>query len=466
MDNGFTKTLRFLGRTLLLTAAFLFCIGSRADVVRQEGIKVPADCYDVILPDSVPYVLFATQREGGLFPLRDSYLRVCSRQSGECKWSIRFHSSVNQLLPAKEGLFVGSGYLTTRYDYDSGKAVMKYKAMPAYIDGRNGILVGYKGDSFNKLIGFDISTGKELWKIKIGKNSGREWKLLATPDSATVIAVGDNIWRLNTLTGEIKEFAVQRRIHDKKTNFLTAALGVLTGVLTGFASYSPTYFSGIGSDVLPDSGRMYVADREAVSCIDNKLDTIWRYRLPEKSGSMSCLYLRGDTLDMLNTGIAFTGERRRKIGNPYFASFDKNSGRNIHILRLPKEWDRNIFGEQLDFVTDTVYVYDYQKEAIKPWVHHDGSFPVVGNNGKLMMVDADLKILKETSLTAVFFKVGEIGDDTILSRCNGDDRNPVFVRIDSNGKVTDNWTDTGTMFLNSGNRLYYIKDNTLHQMTD
>lgn len=424
----------------------------------NKEIEIPETCYDMIIPDTLPYVMFLATEPKGLLKVQTEVIKTYSLETGEPLSSLNYNRQYCRMTPCPQGILLCCGKDTRLYDYQTGKTIRKFKIIPAL--SFDDMIIGYKGEKHDKLAAYNISTGKELWKTKIEKNYGEEWSFVQAPDSNSVICIGDHLWRLDFRTGERKEYKLKRRILDKKTNAGMAGLAVISGLLSGMVMYSPAYYSGLGSDVVVDSvGNMYVADRDAVACIDPNLDEIWRYQLPEATGSRSYLYLRGDTLDMLNTGNAWTGNRVRKTGKPFFASFDRHTGRNINILRLPEEWDEDTFGKNLDFVTEDTYIYDYTNDSFRH-LHHTGErYPIALCDHDFMLVDSNLSG-ERIPFDSVFFKDGVTDEGTVLVRMSNDGI-PEYVVIDAEGKMTDGWSGHTVSTFNSGKRSFTIRGNKL-----
>lgn len=288
---------------LLLCLIFNLQLYAQTD----NTVAIPEDCYDIIVPDTAAYIMFA---------MKKSDLKVHTFKTGECLWHTKYKPETYRIYAGNNGVFITKPTPLslkrkneTRFlDYRNGKELHKYDVLPALIDEENDILIGYKGDNNNKLFGYKISSGEELWKTKIEKNYGDPWDLIVSSKSdSSIICLGNHIWKVNIYTGDRLEYKLKRRIHDKKTNAGLIGLNVLTVLFTGTFAYGPTYFDGFGSEpIIDDNGHIFAADRDAVVCLDYNLNEVWRYQLPEGIGSKSYLFLQGDTLRMINTGTAVT----------------------------------------------------------------------------------------------------------------------------------------------------------------
>lgn len=411
--------------------------------ITNLGMEIPKGTYDIIYADSLPYAVFL-QKNINLLSPGTWKASLYSLETEKELWSIRFKIGVEHFKTIDSGILVfdDSSKKTKLYDYQSGKILNKYKVLPTLIDEKADLIIGYQGKGNDKLLGYRISTGEQLWKTKIEKNYGDQWRLIKRLDSITEIVHGDHLWKLNLLTGDRQEYKLRRRIFDKKTNALNVGVTVLSVGLGVPVNYNASYFEDLGSDVLLDGeDRMYVADRDAVTCLDNDLNEIWSYSLPEGIGSQSVLYVRGDTLDMLNSGIGtnFRGEKA-KVGKPFFASFDKTTGRNINILRLPDEFDTERYGKLLYFVTNPIYRFDKDKEIYSLVPHRGDCYPVWCENGDLVYIDYELNVLDTLPSGEAFFGVGETFDGEVTVGWK-DGKFPYHLVVSPDGHPLRGWFD-------------------------
>lgn len=418
----------------------VFCLLPVA-AIRNIGMTIPEGTRDIISSDTLSYAVFIIDKFNVLNPekLKAS---VYSLETEKELWSTWFNPRTQYLSMGDAGLFLSdwANKKTKLFDYTNGKVIRKFKATPTIVDENRDFLIGYQGKGNDKLIGYRISSGEQLWRTNIEKNYGEWWSLVKQVDSVTNIVHGGHIWKLNLLTGELHEYKLRSRIFDKKTNAINIGLSVLTTLAGMPVGYNSSYFKDLGSKVLLDNDdRMYVADRDGVMCLDNDLNEIWRYCLPEGSGSRSELYLRGDTLDMLNagTGTNFRGDIV-KVGKPFFASFDKNTGRNINILKLVEEFDKERYGDFLYFVSNPIYRY-YECGNKYEFIPHKGDcYPVKCMNGELVFIDNELNILETLPEETVFYGINDSQDEKILvGTRNG--KFPYYVKISSEGLPIEGW---------------------------
>lgn len=424
---------------------------------------IPENCYDIIIPDTASYVIFATSSTSILS--KKQKLEVYSMKTGKFLWSIPFNPNLGWIYSISKGILVNNGKSETEYlDYKTGELIHKYKLYPAFFDEDKDILIGYKG-KVNKLTAYSISSGKELWKTKTENNDERTLSTICCPDSNTIIFQGSNLLKVNIATGETDEYCLSSRVSDKKSNAANIGIGIATAFLGAGMIYLPTYFSDLGSKAITDStGNIYVADREALTCLNNKLNEIWRYDFPKSTGSKSYLYITGDTLNILNTGTAKTTGDTRKFGKPFIASFDKTTGNQISMHMFPEKYDKKTFGDYLHFLVVPTYTYDNNKSHLKPLTFEINELRIISTDDKLLNIDTNLNKLDEIACDSVFFIAGILPDGVILRRI---DKNgyPLFVAIDSENTITDIWEDVSDWVAIRGNRIYMVKDGYLIMST-
>lgn len=424
---------------------------------------IPENCYDIIIPDTASYVIFATSSTSILS--KKQKLEIHSMDTGEFLWSMQFDPISGRVYALKDGILINNGNFKTEYlDYKTGKPLHKYKIYPAFFDEDKDLLVGYKG-KFNKLAGYGISSEKEFWKTKTENNDERTLSPISNPDSNIVIFQGSNLLHVNIATGETCEYCLSSRVSDKKSNAANIGIGLATAFLGGGVLFIPTYFSNLGSKAITDSiGNIYVADHNALMCLNSELHEIWRYELPKSTGSKSYLSLNGDTLHMLNTGTADTAGRTRKFGKPFIASFDKNTGAQINSHMFPEKYDKTIFGDYICFFIARAYTYDQNQFRLKPLDFGENEIRIVSADGNLLHVDRNLNILDEIPNDSIFFIEGFLPSGMILMR-RDEEGYPVFVAIDKENTITDIWDDVSDWVAIRGNRIYMVKDGYLIMST-
>ncbi|RLT70000.1 hypothetical protein D7V92_08715 [Parabacteroides sp. CH2-D42-20] len=248
-------------------------------------------------------------------------------------------------------LFVTMGKATSLLDLKTGNEVWKKKKMiPYWVDAKNRMFLAYKGSYMNgvsnELEGHSLATGEKMWSRKMSHVYG--WNESGLLDDSTRLIVSDGIHLVHMGNGEGPSYAMPTGASDYKEAVALGALGVVTGVLTGFAAVptGPKKVMELVSNVLLDDTVFYVASRENLFCLDRQLQPKWGYPIPDGMGSRSHLFARGDSLYMINMGTGYrntifdTSEAyaheylRLKVGWPFIACFDKRKGEKVWFRQL------------------------------------------------------------------------------------------------------------------------------------
>lgn len=249
-------------------------------------------------------------------------------------------------------LFVTMGKATSLLDLKTGNEVWKKKKMiPYWVDAKNRMFLAYKGSYMNgvsnELEGHSLATGEKMWSRKMSHVYG--WNESGLLDDSIRLIVSDGVHLVHMGNGEGPSYAMPTGASDYKEAAALGALGVVTGVLTGFAAVptGPKKVMELVSNVLSDDTAFYVASRENLFCLDRRqLQPKWGYPIPDGMGSRSYLFSRGDSLYMINTGTGYrntifdTSEAyareylRLKIGRPFIACFDKRKGEKVWFRQL------------------------------------------------------------------------------------------------------------------------------------
>lgn len=454
--------------TIILLLTVLLCRTAAASVVPSSTdadsllrIPLPENTFDISINDSLPLVYIQSEKINPIWGT-NAIMSVYSLTTGEKQWERKFHNGLNRLLPFSEGVIFSDTKHLELLDNHTGKKKYSVKGRLATIAGGDSIMIMYQGKKNDNLVRIEPSSGKIIWKTKIGNNYGIPWTPLLALSDSVAIYMGDHIWRVDTATGDVREYKLRRQRLDKATNALSIGLGVLSAVAFGAVPlYTPTYFEGLGSEVVTDgSGRMYVADQDAVACIDTDLNEVWRTPLPKGLASNSELFIRNDTLDMLNTAIGFSGIRTRNTGKRFFASFSIKDGSQISLRCLPETFDKDIFGENINFVPGYFFVYDKMTSEYKRAGHRGDAHAVAGQNGYIHMIDSELNILETYSPETIFLYEGRDGDNIILKSMLTDVYSPL-IAVGPDHKIVDILTPTEPLLHGNQGRAYTIEDGTL-----
>ena len=199
-------------------------------------------------------------------------------------------------------LFVTMGKATSLLDLKTGNEVWKKKKMiPYWVDAKNRMFLAYKGSYMNgvsnELEGHSLATGEKMWSRKMSHVYG--WNESGLLDDSTRLIVSDGIHLVHMGNGEGPSYAMPTGASDYKEAVALGALGVVTGVLTGFAAV-PTgpkkVMELVSRHFFIRTTRTFLCLSQGGSCIfnlDRRLHSFkWGYPIPDGMGSRSHLFLR------------------------------------------------------------------------------------------------------------------------------------------------------------------------------
>ena len=265
---------------------------------------------------------------------------------------------------------------TTITDFASTAQVFQQKSVHSYLGYVNDRLLLCTRNNITdagKITAYSLKTGEEIWQTKKILNVNYGLTYCQPIDEVSDYVVSGDLIRVNWETGDLKKLDCKTCITNKKSVLTTALIGVAAGVAGGMIGapmvyipvYTPTYnnyrsfyympsslrIAGLNSDVIQNSGKNYFADRNSLHCFDNDMNETWNVELPEK-GTRSELFLKGDTICMVNLALGIYGNSGTKaMEKPYVATFSANDGKLFSYQPIEMEKQNVIscisFGDQL-----------------------------------------------------------------------------------------------------------------------
>lgn len=421
----------------------------RANAEMQDSIKMPENTVGIDISDDGKYVMFKSDNANfwnGKIPMS-----LASLETGETLWKGNWFPMRDVMVFTDYGILVDNLKEIKLLDKESGKELHKIKASYAWHDDDADVILGYtKGD---KLACFRMSTGELLWETKMANKDNAIWEIVRKEDPSTIIYLSNVIGKVNLITGEQWSHPLKRNKSDNLGNGAKISLLVLGGLAggaiggaivggiigsTGGDIVAPSRYDMFGSQVLVDKvGKYYVADKDFLMCLDGNMDEVWKVSLPKKSGSVSRIFLRGDSLDILNEGVRMIEGELLSEGKPFWATYRAADGENISMSKLPEEWDRALGREYLSFVPDYAYRFDEQTGRFCKISHRPDVYPVMSKRkSKVYEIDKDICAVDSCELDRFYLPYKQDGDGIILRRLRGD---ADYVKADSTGRPTERW---------------------------
>lgn len=204
-------------------------------------------------------------------------------------------------------------------------------------------------------IAYDLNTGDELWRATILNkyhdfSCGSLWSI---EHPQYIYLIADSLVRLDVRRGET--FSRKFRVHGDESFFSNVAF-VPALKSANKSIENENYFSGgisrvltgMHSNWIEKGDSLIIADADSIYCFNRNLDTIWATGLPDGKGSKSTIRISGNTIYMLNFGIAFENGKMVNNGEPFASKFAVSDGRQLSVTFPKVEW----------MVTDGLYTDD------------------------------------------------------------------------------------------------------------
>ena len=271
-----------------------------------------------------------------------------------------------------------------------------------HINSKNNVGVGYKissmdGSLSQTLEGINMDNGQQIWKRQIGNQYG--WNNIFYINDTTLLVSAAGLHTLNIKNGTGWDAETVTGNKDYSGTVAKNVLSVAAGLLTGtFAiSTGSNLTRDLCSNILTDKKSYYFASQQKIENIDTLGKVVWSTSLPVNMGSKSTIFLKGNKVYMLNKGYGIRGiDNPVPYGKPFFACFDKNTGKDIFNVVLSEE----------------------KKSAITSNILRDSSLFVTISNKIIEISIESGKIIREKSLKSdkVTGNINFIGDQVYIRK--------------------------------------------------
>lgn len=217
-------------------------------------------------------------------------------------------------------------------DINSGNELWKVKNNIYFVDPTDNIGIGYNFKSStgysNQLEGIDLKNGNVAWKRDLNREYG--WNNVFYANDSTLIVVAAGLHAINIRTGKGWDYNTITGKKDYTGMAVSNALGVGLGLLTGTFVMSTGHdlVRDLVSNTITDSSNIYFASSEQLVKIDKHSGTtVWNYPFSNDLVSKSSIFMNDSVVFMINKGMAFMGYKQIDFGKPFFAAFDRQSGK-------------------------------------------------------------------------------------------------------------------------------------------
>jgi hypothetical protein len=247
------------------------------------------------------------------------------------------YNGTDKMFLVPKGIIHTSGTSYELLDFNSGKRVWSKNGTIKVNLPRKNMLLAYTGSWLKdqtSLEAHSSSTGETLWSTKVEYG----W------DSSNYFTQGDTLLFIKNYTG-----LYRIDLRNGKQHFVPTPPN--------------SSYSGIQSNLLAVDSCFYRADDGAgIACYDDTLGVRWKTTLPKGSLSASMIYLNGENVIMINSGVGaklfgmkknwdyapegiikpinlFNFSRKKiwnhaAVGYPFVAAFDRKDGHEVFFKKV------------------------------------------------------------------------------------------------------------------------------------
>ncbi|HHU25489.1 MAG TPA: PQQ-binding-like beta-propeller repeat protein [Bacteroidales bacterium] len=397
-------------------------------------------------------------------------LNMVDLKTKSVKWSrpMNFNSSEAKLMG--DYCFYAEKKRNHRLHPETGEVMWKNRNEFYFIDPVLQIGVGYPLQSLsNRLTAVDLSTGKELWKKNVNRQSG--WDDAYMLNDNTLLISVDGLQAINLTSGHgwrYKASTFHKEI-GKMIGF--NAINIVFALLFDiyFWQNEPDTYSDMVSNMLIDPHEnILLASKNRITKVNHSGEIQWSTPLPEKKTSKSSIFLVGSRVFMINRGHALYNRGFVTKGTPYFASFDLQSGKQLFLETITQN---NEFVHTFQAVNDWLFVAfegriaafslsDGSKITEKTMVLHEGELLDQFVQAGIYRTSTDNKIggknesenIKGSGINYGNKKESGKGNRIGNSKANGSEKEIVFKELSSD-------YPNHNFIMTSKGRLFVLTDN-------
>jgi len=240
-------------------------------------------------------------------------------KSGKIKWEENIKNEYSKFLQSDDYIVETSELLSNIIIPETGDVQSQVNTTIYYIDSINKTGIGYKvntrGQYGNDLEAINLKDGALLWERRITHKYG--WNDISHLNDSVLLLLSDGLHTFNIKNG---------KGWDYKT---------VTGKFDLISEFE--YVVGIASNAVIDSSAIYFASGENIVRLNTDGKIIWEAPLEKNKVSNSSVFINDSLLYMINKGYAFNENGHINYGTPYFAAFNKHTGKQVFFTSLMEE---------------------------------------------------------------------------------------------------------------------------------
>ena len=274
------------------------------------------------------------------------YLLSYNLENNKINWSRETDYRESRFLFYENTIIESTGYSSNGLNMETGNTQWEAINSIYYVDQTLPIGLGYKRilynskkadlkNIFSSLEGIYMRNGKTLWKREIDREFG--WnEVLHLRDSVLLIAAS-GLHSIDLRNGRGWDYNAVTGYKDKKSTFFKNLLAASAAALNNGYYYVTTEYDiiwNIASNIMIDGSDIYFASREKISKLDISGKVIWSHPLPATLTSKSSIFLKENTVYLINRGYAFKGNEPIEFGMPFIAAYNINTGGEIFLQNI------------------------------------------------------------------------------------------------------------------------------------
>lgn len=268
-------------------------------------------------------------------------LNMIDLNTKEEKWTIPINFNTSKIILQGKYFFLSEKKKNLCINPETGNVMWENRNEFYFIDPVQNIGIGYPLQSMsNNLTAVDLSNGKELWKNKIERSSGWD-DVYMLNDSILLLSV-NGINAINLKNGEEWTYKAKTSEKDIGTIIFASIFNIIFNLILDEDIYEPQDYIAhdmVSNMLIDPYENIILASKDQLTKLDRYGQILWSSPLPKKKTSKSSLFLIDTEVYMINRGYSQYNGSFSLIGNPFIASFDLNTGKEIFQTTISEKDD-------------------------------------------------------------------------------------------------------------------------------
>lgn len=407
-----------------------------------------------------------------------------------------------------DNIIVWDGEKCHTYNTKTNKKQWKINSPILYYDTITNTGISYIFETYTNSItaikNVDLETGKTIWRKNVGVEKLME--KFAIHNDTLLFAFNTTLYGLDINSGQgwdmnlYCDLKIMKDWSYSMEDVLVSAIGLVSGYFTGYflislGSIEAGYIYNTTSNILIDDNEFYYATEKEFFCSNYSGIRKWKKQLPKDTTGHTEIFLRDSIAYLTNMAYASIANLNISYGQPYLASYNKNTGVEYYFKHLADYGDyildmRIYEDEILILLKNSIklvslidgeiikeyYVpvnsentftgfneFEYYKiQSVKPLQitrpNILGSIELIDNSGNIYLFDHNLKLIEDESLVKSIFPSCNIGPYYIFEY-----ESSIFaIDIRTEETICEIYNSTNPLL--TKDFLYFTQDDTLFKL--